>query len=256
VLTLSGPITGSGGLTVAGNGILRLSPSSGANTLSALTVNSGATLDITNSELLINYGTPSADPASAIAGYLGNGYNGGNWTGTSGIVSSTAAGGSGIPMLSVGYADGDNPFDLANVPGLQPNQIEIKYTIAGDALLTGNVSLADLEIVVHDFNQTGQDWAQGNFVYGAGNPTDQVSLADIEIVAHDFNAQLGVGGVPAASWSENAGGGGIITLSSSVSPDFVAVPEPGALTLLVGAGGVLLARRRHPDDKPRQTNRK
>jgi len=225
VLTLSGPISGTGGMTVAGSGIVRLAAGSGTTTLSALTVSSGATLDITNNKLLINFGTPANDPESAIVAALSSAYSGGKWTGT-GITSSTAAGGGAIPLLSVGYADGNVDF---NTPA-GPNQILVRYTLAGDANLDGQVNFADLLVVAQNFNKTGEDWAGGNFVY---NPTGLVNFADLLIVAQNFNQVLPPGGL-----ANELGGGGTIPLATSVS-----IPEPSALMMLIGAGGLMVRRR-------------
>jgi hypothetical protein len=235
VLTFGGPISGAGGLTVSGAGTVRLASNSGTVTLTALTVNSGATLDIANNTLLINFGSPGNDPISAIRAALTGGYAGGKWTGT-GLTSSTAEGGGLSPVLSVGYADGNT--DKGTIAG--PNQLLVKYTLAGDANLDGQVNFADLLAVTQHFETTGNDWAEGNFTY---NPTGLVNFADLLIVAQNFNMVLN----PAGSSSEQLGG----TAFPLAAPLAVQVPEPdGAVLAAAAAFGLITRRRKNPFRPP------
>jgi hypothetical protein len=230
-----GNISGPGTLAVgtgATAGFLKLNANSHTSTVGGLTVATNSILDINNNTLIVTFptgGSGGSDPINSIVGYLTSGYNGGNWKGTTGIVSSPAASGQLSPLLSIGYADGGNPLDLSRVPGLQAGEVEIKYTLAGDAILAGTVNFNDLLIVAQDFNKTGEDWAGGNFIY---NPTGLVNFNDLLIVAQNFNKTL----TPAGSSSESVG--------SNISSLDDTVPEPGSITLMVGAGAGLLARRR------------
>jgi hypothetical protein len=196
--------------------------------LSGLSVSPGAVADITNTSIRINYGSAANDPVAAIVASLTTGYAGGAWTGT-GIVSTTAAGGGALPILSVGYNDGNaDPGDSAAA-----NQILIRYTLAGDANLDGLVNFADLLVVAQDFNKTGNDWAHGNFTY---NGTGTVNFGDLLIVAQNFNRVL----TPAGQSSDENGGSTV----NVIAPDS-AVPEPaGATVLVITSAGVLCRRRR------------
>jgi filamentous hemagglutinin len=233
VLTQSGSAITSvaGPLAVYNNGRVNLNGGNMAAT--ALTITGNGIVNL-NGALNINFGS-AADPISTIVGYLTNGYNHGNWAGTTGIISTNAAASAGkAPLFSVGYADGNNAYDLARVPGLQPNQVRVMYTLAGDANLDGNVNFADLLIVAQNFNKTGEDWVGGNFVY---NPTDLVNFADLLIVAQNFNQSLPPG-VTAVST-----GGNIVSLD-------VTLPEPAASALTIVAGLGLLARRKRKGSAP------
>jgi hypothetical protein len=208
---------------------VQLAFGSGTSQQTGLTIYGGSLLDITNNTLEINY-VGSPDPVATIVSLLATGYGPGkNWQGTAGILSSTAGNGPLSPLLSVGYADGDNANDLSKVTGLLPNQLLIKYTLAGDANLDGQVNFADLLIVAQDFNKTGEDWVGGNFIY---NPTGLVNFNDLLIVAQNFNKIL-----TPANTSLPGDGGNIISLA-------IKVPEPSALALIASVGAGLLPRRR------------
>ena len=68
-------------------------------------------------------------------------------------------------------------------------QVTASYTIPGDANLDGTVNVADLDILLAHYNQTGMTWLQGNFddaseTIGDGNTVD---LADLTIVLANYN---------------------------------------------------------------------
>jgi hypothetical protein len=236
VLTISGPFSGNGGVTVAGSGTLRLAPGGGMTTLSALTVQTGATLDITNNTIGINYGAPGNSPVAAIEAALAHGYSGGNWTGT-GINSSTAAAGTIGQVLSVGYADGN--VDIGTPAAA--NQVLIKFTLAGDALLNGTVNFNDLDIVGQHLNTTGNDWVQGNFNY---DPNGVVNFNDLDIIAQNLNKSL--------NDSSDSLGGTIMPLGQSASlaiSNSIALPEPSALALVMCAATLAARRRRRASAK-------
>jgi fibronectin-binding autotransporter adhesin len=251
---VSGNISGTGNLIV-GNATtpayLKLGTSTGTSSVNWTGLQIGATsaLDINNDTLAINY-AGQADPVASVVNMLVSGYGPlSNWQGTLGITSSAAGASPLNPLLSVGYADGNNPYDAGKgITGLAANEILIRYTLAGDANLDYQVNFNDLLIVAQDFNKSGQDWVQGNFIY-AGNGL--VNFADLLIVAQNFNKVLGSNGTAVGSQSESLGGG-IINLpsggGSGVSDD-VGVPEPTSFALVGGAAAGLLARRRRRTSK-------
>jgi hypothetical protein len=169
-------ITGSGGLsslTVSGTGsILKLNPGPQIYTVTSLSVTGGGTLDLTDNELLINYGS-NADPIDAIAAEIASGYNGGAWNGT-GIISSAARTN---PTYALGYADSADPNNPAN---LAADQIEVMYTLQGDANLDGKVNGVDFNLMSAAFDQAiTAGWDYGDFNYdGKVNGNDFVLLAD------------------------------------------------------------------------------
>jgi hypothetical protein len=227
VLTVSGSgqLSAKESMTLYNNG--RVNINGGSTTVGGLTISGNGIVNM-NAAMAINYASPTSDPVSTIVGYLTTGFNGGNWAGTSGIISTSAAASVGqTPLYSVGYADGDNAYDLGKVSGLQPNQILVMYMLAGDANLDGTVNFADLLIVAQNFNKTGEDWVGGNFTY---NPTGLVNFADLLIVAQNFNQSL----------ASNAS----VSLGGNINSLAIKVPEPSALALTTAAAAGLLTRRR------------
>ena len=208
------PTTNVGGVAIVGNGTVNL-----------------------NGTLNINYGSPANDPVATIVGYLKNGYNGGAWNGTSGIVSTSVTGGS--PPTALGYADGNT--DSGTAAG--PNQIVVKYTLAADANLDGLVNFNDLVAVVQNFNKSGTDWAHGNFHYAGST-----SFNDLVLVVQNFNKTL----PPPTGTSFELGGTTIpLGQSGQVQGTAVELPEPVAGGLMISAAGLLARRRRRTKCVPR-----
>jgi autotransporter-associated beta strand protein len=213
---------------VVGNGVnnatLKLNSGTGTAVLSSLQLNPGTLVDIGNNAIAINYGAIYNDPIFDIVNNLSAGYNGGAWTGTAGIIS-TAAQNSAGPLVSVGYTDGAAD---ANV-GAVPNQILIRYTLAGDANLDGLVNFADLVAVIQNFQKFGTDWAHGDFTYSG-----ETDFSDLVIVVQNFNQTLPGGE------SMNAP----MQTVPLVSGTDVQLPEPGAWGAALVFAGALLARRK------------
>jgi autotransporter-associated beta strand protein len=235
VIGAPGALPANTALAVGGAGTtatFRQAAGIGPITLSSLTINSGSTVDIGNNRLVVNYGLAANDPIESVAGYLRNGFGGGSWSGTSGIVSTLIGAGRGSPILSVGYVDGGT--DNNTVAG--EGQILIAYTLAGDANLDGRVNSADLLAVVQNFNKTGTDWSQGNFTYiGDGQST---TSPDLLLVIQNFNQSL------AAPGGAAVGVGGTTSLAGQTAnaQGNVPMPEPGVIGPAVG--GLIVRRRR------------
>jgi hypothetical protein len=215
-------------IDVTGRMMISNNASTTTNTLNSLTINSGGSLDMSNNHIIINYGA-GPDPAATIRSYLTTGYAGGAWTGA-GIDSSTAA----LPANShyaLGYADGADGV----VAGLSSGQVEIKYTLYGDADLDGLVTGNDFTILVSNLAKSGRTWDQGDFDY------------DGSVTGNDFTALV-------ANLGKSASGAAIVLPASDYAAidAFAAanglmadVPEPasaGALVLF--SLGALTRRQR------------
>jgi fibronectin-binding autotransporter adhesin len=109
------------------------------------------------------------------------------------------------------------------------SQVEVAYTLPGDADLSFKVDFNDLLALAQNYNGTGKVWYQGDFDYNGG-----VDFNDLLSLAQNYNQTL--------SLDQQA------ALGSDFSADFALalslVPEPTSLTAL-GMGAMLLRRRRH-----------
>jgi hypothetical protein len=176
--------------------------------LTALSLASGATLDLANNTMILNYGV--TDPIGVIAGYLQSGYNSGGWNGT-GIISSAAQTPTNGLSYALGYADGKDNV----VTGLASGQIEVKYTLLGDANLDGLVNAADFTILAANFNQPATSWDQGDFNYDG-----LVNAADFTDLAANFNQGISlpaaaVANAPAAAAPVIASAASTATISTT-----------------------------------------
>ncbi|MGA2442264.1 MAG: glycosyl hydrolase 53 family protein [Tepidisphaeraceae bacterium] len=260
-LTLGSPVTVNSGqiLNPSGTGTINyqssVTVSSSASMIfansthaSALTLGSGATVAITGTgtvlqvdslsdagtidiqahSMLVNYG--ASDPFSTIAGYIESGYNGGHWNGP-GIISTTAQTPTNGLFYGVGYADGADGV----VSGLASGQIEVKYTLLGDANLDALVNAADFTILAANFNQPVTSWDQGDFNYDG-----LVNAADFTDLAANFN-QSASGAASAADVAA------LDAFAAANGINLANVPEPATSVMMAMAGLAILARRRRSD---------
>ena len=233
-----------GALTISGNGIVQLAtnvtqgsqsanvpftaPASNVN-VTSLSITSNGTLDIGNNHLIIDY--TGSDPIVSIAAWIATGaYGNGTtvtWTGT-GITSSAAASN---PSYGIGYADSADP---GNPAGLAPGQIEVMYTLLGDANLDGKVNGTDFNLMATNFNQmVTAGWDKGDFDYnGKVNGNDFVLLADN---FNQFASQSAVSAADQAALDSFAAANGISLAN---------VPEPMSAGMMMVAGVGILRRRR------------
>jgi hypothetical protein len=186
----------------------------GTSVLNSLAITDGASLDLTNNALVIDYaagslGTLPADvrtlllnnklvatgrPASQRIGYVDNAV--------------------GTPRTTFGGVDVD------------ASSLLIAFTVGGDANLSRAVDFADLVLLAQNYNVLANaTWQIGDFNYDA-----KVDFADLVILAQNYN--------------------GSAIEADRLTSDFAAdwalaqsmVPEPA--TLSIAASAVLLVRRR------------
>jgi hypothetical protein len=211
-------------VTINSTGLLILDGGS-ANSVKSLTINGAGKLDLTNHHLFINY-AGGADPIASIAAEIKSGFSGGAWTGN-GIYSSNAQ--SNALSYGIGYADSADP---GNPAGLSAGQIEIKYTLLGDANLDGAVNGSDFAILASNFNKAVSGWDQGDFNYdGAANGSDFAALA----------ANFNKGASQSAVDTTDLASLDTFAIANGLTSD---VPEPTAATLAVIITSLALRRRR------------
>jgi fibronectin-binding autotransporter adhesin len=230
----SGSALPAGSLTING-GSVKLAddvtagsaPGSSNVNLTSLSIAPGGTLDIGNNHIIIDYGS-GPDPISSIESLIASGYALGTWTGP-GITSSDAAANS--QSYGIGYADAADPGNPAD---LSSGQIELMYTLLGDANLDGKVNGADFAILAANFNQSVTNgWDQGDFNYDGS-----VNGADFTLLAENFNqsaTQSSVASADLAALDSFAAQNGI---------SLTTVPEPISVGLLAVIGFATLHRRR------------
>jgi hypothetical protein len=207
-------------------------PASNIN-ISSLSIAANSTLDISNNHLMITYA--GASPMSAIYGYLKSGFNNGGWNGTSGIISSPAQTPTNTLHYGVGWADGNDGTHA--VAGLSSGEIELKYTLLGDANLDGTVNGSDFSILAANFGLGLTNWDQGNFLYGSS-----VNGSDFSALAANFGQ--GDSGAATVTQADVAALHAFAAANGLATPSFAAVPEPATLALAAIAGLSLISRRR------------
>ncbi len=166
-----------GALNIASGALAAVPVNSASQTqllLDSLTINGGA-LDLTDNEMFITYGS-GADPMPIIYTYLQSGYNNGNWNGP-GIISTAAQTATNGLKYALGFADGKDGV----VAGLSSGQIEIRYTLLGDANLDGTVNGSDFSILAGNFGLGYTNWDQGNFLF-----TPAVNGSDFSALSANF----------------------------------------------------------------------
>jgi hypothetical protein len=219
------------GAVVVGNGssaaTLQIAPNSVQSTMSSLTLNAKASLDLTNNSMILQY--TGASPVPTLVAELHSGYNGGQWNGP-GINSSTAAANS---RYAVGFYDGS----LGGNPSLASGQIEVSYAMYGDITLQGQVNGIDFAILASHFGKsvTG-GWEMGDF-----NDDGLVNANDFALLAENFGktATGGPAEVPQAQWAALDA----FAVAHGLSAD---VPEPATPMLALTAFALLRRRRKRP----------
>ena len=222
----AGGALGDGSVTIGASGAIQLGANTGLATATSVSIAPGGVLDVTNNHMIIGYAAGTQASADAtIRGYLLSGYAGGNWNGPGIDSSAVVAGGS----FGVGYGDGADGV----VAGLSTGQIEVKYTLLGDANLDSLVSGDDFTILASNLGRSVSRWDQGDFLY-----TGLVG-------GDDFTALVG-------NLGKSADGADVVLPASDRAAIYAFaaanglmadVPEPGSMMSLV-AGAAMLARRR------------
>jgi fibronectin-binding autotransporter adhesin len=243
LINAAGALPAASNVTITG-GTLQLGASTGAETLSSLSVTGGGVFDVNNNHIIISYAPGSHATADAtIRGYLISGYANGAWNGAEGIDSSAASAlfASGNTRYGLGYADGADGI----VSGLSSGQIEVTYTLYGNANLDGVVNGTDFGILAAHFGEQVGGWDQGDFNYdGVVNGTDFGALAA------NFGQQVSGAAVelPASDWAA-------LDSFAAANGLLADVPEPASAGLMVLAGIGAIGRRRrrggpHPCRSP------
>ncbi len=194
-------------------------------------------LDLGSSDLIFESTAPTADLAR-LTNQIASGDNGGKWTGQ-GITSSAAAADS-MSLHALGIilnqnSQGQAIYSTFDGQSVDADSILIKYTLYGDALLTGTISGSDYTLIDNGFNNDLTGWRNGDFNYDGVINGDDYTLLD-----NSFNLQSEL--EDAADAQEFAGASMIVagdTEQIFVASDSIAagesstaVPEPVAVAEL------------------------
>ena len=194
---------------------------SGTSKITSLNIAVGATLDLSNNSLIVDYtavGTLVGDIRQMLQ---------------SGKLTTNSAGG------KLGYAD-NAVTGLATFSGqvVDSTSLLIKFTYGGDANLDGQVDISDLGALATAW-QTSNVWTGGDFDYSGF-----VDISDLGILA--TNWQLGVDAPLSPSLDDAL---------ASLGLSGVSIPEPTTIVLLaLCLAGV--STRRHRRSAPRRRGRR
>lgn len=152
-----------------------------------LDITGTGTLDVVDNGLVVLSGGPPS-PLLQIQSWISTGYNAGSWTG-SGITSSLAA----ITSNgAVGYAESSA---LPTIPPIfeasGSSSVHVRYTIYGDADLSGDVDSDDFNRQAAAFGTTNRPWSDGNFNFDA---LGLVSSDDFNLLASNFGLAAAAAG--------------------------------------------------------------
>ena len=177
------------GLTLANDAdatILSDPTNAGTSVVTSLSIGTGATLDINDNALIVNYTGASPEAAiraKIIEGRGGAGIGNGTWDGT-GITSGAAAAANALnpESRSIGYANnGSLPLGAYSTFRGQPldaTSVVMTFTVTGDANLDGKVGDDDVTIAGATYapGVAQPHWALGDFDYNGFVDDDDVTL--------------------------------------------------------------------------------
>jgi hypothetical protein len=186
-INLTGSWTQSGGKATFGNllvgptGLAKQTAGRSAartDVIGSLTISAGGKFDTADQDLVLT-GTPIANVKTMIAGGAAN-----NWTGSGLTSSAAAAAASTAHPTALGFANaGSLSISNFNNISVNPTDVLVRYTYAGDANLDGLVSSGDFNTLATNFNGSGKSWLTGDFNYDG-----VVNALDFNLVAVNFGA--------------------------------------------------------------------
>ena len=184
------------------------------NTMGVLQIAAGATLDLTNRPLAIDYTTTS--PIATVRTDLAAGR----------LMSSLAT-----ANKAVGYGEASD-LSLTGFGGvaLVGDAVVMRLTLKGDADLNLTVGFSDLVRLAQHYNQTNQTWTSGDFNYDG-----TVGFADLVALAQNYNGVYSLDGL------DSVPGGGEFAADWALAQSLV--PEPTALFAVVAASLMVVRRR-------------
>jgi hypothetical protein len=223
--------TGTVTLNLASNHLNRSLLVTSALTFAGYTNNWTGKLDASNNDLDIKGGS-----IGDISNQIAEGFSGGTWQGSGGIISSAAASNAKhlttLGSILNGTTYGTAAGSLGTFDGINPaaTDVLVKYTYYGDANLDGKVDGSDYTKIDAGFSSHGSltGWQNGDFNYDS-----VIDGSDYTLIDNAFNTQTT----------------SLVTAAQFASPTAqfsgsAAVPEPTSLGLAMVATGLTISRRR------------
>jgi hypothetical protein len=240
-------------VTLLDNSRLTLLAGGGTSVVTSLNLAAGATLDIGNNALVVDYtGTsPVATVRERIVSGRGTVGLGATWAGA-GITSTAAAQAnqSEPELRSIGYAENATlplgPYSTFRGQAVDSTSVLIAYTRTGDANLDGLVNNDDVTIVGANYAPgfAKPRWDLGDFDYNGFVDNNDVTLLGVfyNPSATPLNPPVATGD---SRWRADSGASSIGVAQ--------AVPEPATAILAISAlivAGIGRRRRRDPGKRP------
>jgi GH25 family lysozyme M1 (1,4-beta-N-acetylmuramidase) len=172
-------------LTLTG-GTLRVNASGSTGATSVVndvSITSNGHWDLNNNNAVIDWSGSS--PLATIKSLITTGYANGAWNGVG--IDSTAAASAG-PKTGLGYAEASDLFTTfpATFSGqtIDSTSVLIRYTLLGDANLSGNVDISDFNRLASKFGKPGS-WLDGDFNYSG-----KIDIVDFNLLATNFGKSM------------------------------------------------------------------
>jgi hypothetical protein len=232
-----------GGLNINTGGVVLTSPTlesnrtvlvTGGLSLSGTTGAWTATVDLGGNDLIVQNGN-----LSTTVNQLKQGYAGGTWQGSGGLLSSAAAANT-THLTTVGViqnsVDGTSSGTVLHptFDGVTSTDADvlIKYTYYGDANLDGKVDGSDYSRIDAGFLDHATGWFNGDF-----NNDGVVNGSDYTLIDNAFNTQ-------GAALSDLVASPSAVVTAQIDGSAASAVPEPASLGLFGISAAALLGRKR------------
>jgi autotransporter-associated beta strand protein len=233
-LVLANGDAAAGGAVTIADGALAQAQASlpKAVTVNTLATNTSGKFDLTDNSMVVKGMSVAAVQAEIVKAF-----NAGQWNGTGGLTSSTAAVAS-PAVTAIGFASNGilNRTEFKGVTPLTATDILVKYTYYGDSDLSGQTTLDDYTLFLNGYQTAGTTWVQGDYDYNG-----LVTLDDFTLFLAGYQQQ----GAPLSALEALINSTPMSSAERSAMLAAVqAVPEPAGLALLGVAGAGALVRRR------------
>ena len=184
------------GLTTSGGATLKLTPTS-TYIVGPVPADVAAKLDIVTNKIIID--GEVVVPRESIGGLIHTGRNGGNWNGSTGIVT-TQTSGAILTAIGIATAQQVKPLNDTTVWAGQTvsgTDTLVMYTYGGDANLDGKINVDDYGKIDFTIPAGTSGWYNGDFNYDGKINADDYGIIDFNIGTQGAAFPTGATGVEA-----------------------------------------------------------